>query len=106
MSILSREEMRRARVEQFETPNGPVPVRFASPEDTLLHKLIWYQLGRQVSDPQWRDILGVLTIQGASLNAAYLDRWSQILDVRELLDRARQEVQDAPSIGLTGLKGG
>jgi hypothetical protein len=36
----SREEMKRARAEQFDAPEGKVSIRFASPEDTLLHKLI------------------------------------------------------------------
>lgn len=41
----SREEMSRARQEQLDGPSGPVNIRFASPEDTLLHKLVWYRLG-------------------------------------------------------------
>ncbi len=41
----SREEMARARTEHAEGPDGGWPVRFASPEDTLLHKLVWYKLG-------------------------------------------------------------
>jgi hypothetical protein len=52
----SREEMARARTEQFDVPEGKVAVRFASPEDTLLHKMIWYKLGNQISDRQWGDI--------------------------------------------------
>lgn len=87
----SREEMSRARAEQFETPPGPVIIRFASPEDTLLHKLIWYKLGNQISDRQWGDILGVLEVQGDLLDQGYLDRWAPVLDVTELLLRARRE---------------
>jgi hypothetical protein len=34
-----------------------VTIRFASPEDTLLHKLVWYKLGNEISDRQWSDIL-------------------------------------------------
>ncbi len=49
----SREEMARARTEQLDVPEGKLAVRFASPEDTLLHKLIWYKLGNQISDRQW-----------------------------------------------------
>lgn len=56
----SREEMRRARVELPSIDARDVSIRFATPEDTLLHKLIWYKLGNEVSDRQWSDILGVL----------------------------------------------
>lgn len=89
----SREEMRRARTEELSLPDGKVNIRFASPEDTLLHKLIWYKLGNQISDRQWSDILGVLKVQGDVLDQAYLDRWAPLLDVYDLLVRARKGPQ-------------
>lgn len=87
----SREEMARSRAEQFDGPEGKVTVRFASPEDTLLHKMVWYKLGNQISDRQWGDILGVLKVQGNALDRQYLDRWAPLLDVMDLLLRARKE---------------
>lgn len=87
----SREEMVRARTEEVDVPAGRVAIRFASPEDTLLHKLIWYKLGNQVSDRQWGDILGVLKVQGEALDHGYLDRWAPLLDVSDLLLRAKRE---------------
>ena len=72
-------------------PGGQVTIRFASPEDTLLHKLIWYKLGDEMSDRQWSDILGVLKIQGTALDQDYLDQWAPLLDVYDLLLRARKE---------------
>jgi hypothetical protein len=72
------------------SPEGKVDVRFASPEDTLLHKLIWYKLGNQVSDRQWGDVLGVLKVQGEALDHEYLDHWAPLLDVSDLLLRARK----------------
>jgi hypothetical protein len=47
-----REEMARARREHLDGPDGAVAIRFASPEDTLLHKLVWYRLGNEISDRQ------------------------------------------------------
>ena len=87
----SREEMARARTEELEVPEGKVAVRFASPEDTLLHKLVWYKLGNEVSDRQWGDVLGLLEVQGEALDQQYLDRWAPTLDVVDLLARARGE---------------
>jgi hypothetical protein len=87
----SREEMARARTEQLEIPEGTVKVHFVSPEDTVLHKLVWYKLGNQISDRQWGDVLGVLKVQGEALDHEYLDRWAPLLDVLDLLLRARKE---------------
>lgn len=85
----SQSEIARARLEPVETQGKSLDLRFATPEDTLLHKLVWYQLGNQTSDRQWGDILGILKIQGAALDLDYLDRWARHLDVDELLRRAR-----------------
>jgi hypothetical protein len=59
-----------------------------TPEDILLQKLRWYRLGREVSDRQWRDILGIVLVQGEALDVAYLRRVAPVLDVVDLLDRA------------------
>ena len=85
----SLEELVRGRDEQFETSAGKVDIRFASPEDTLLHKLVWYKLGNEVSDRQWTDVVAVLKVQGDLLDHEYLDRWAGPLGVADLLARAR-----------------
>jgi len=84
----SCEEMARARPERLDAPGGAVSINFASPEDTLLHKMVWYKLGNQTSERQWRDIVGVVKVQGASLEVAYLERWAPTLGVSDLLLRA------------------
>jgi hypothetical protein len=66
-------------------------VYLASPEDTVLAKLDWYRQGGCVSDRQWRDVLGVLKVQGTALNRAYLRDWAARLDVAELLRRAIED---------------
>ena len=91
----SREEMKRARTEALDLPEGRTLLRFASPEDILLHKLVWYKLGNQISDRQWNDILGILKIQGEHLDQAYLDLWAPLLDVFTLLQRSRSEARGA-----------
>ncbi len=86
----SQTEMSRAKLQPVEAQGKSQALRFATPEDTLLHKLVWYQLGNQSSDRQWGDILGILQIQGDLLDAEYLNRWTRHLDVAELLRRARE----------------
>jgi hypothetical protein len=88
----SEEELSRARRERVGDPGAQVELVFASPEDTLLHKLVWYRMGGGVSERQWRDALGVLRIQGDSLDHGYLDIWASRLDVRDLLEKARDEI--------------
>src|SRR6266850_571426 len=70
---------------------APLNLFLASPEDTVLSKLEWYRKGGCVSDQQWRDILGVLKVQAATIDRAYLWDWAQRLQVNELLTRALGE---------------
>lgn len=81
-------EMNRARVETLDSEGGPLTVRFASPEDTLLHKLVWYRLGNEISERQWGDVRGIVAIQGERLDRGYLATWSGPLGVADLLERA------------------
>lgn len=64
-----------------------------SPEDTVLAKLEWYRMGGEVSERQWRDILGVLKIRAGELELAYLRKWANELKVSDLLERALEEAK-------------
>jgi hypothetical protein len=66
-------------------------VYLASAEDNLLAKLEWYRLGNEVSDRQWRDILGMIKTQGERLDFAYLSQWAVALNVADLLEKALLE---------------
>ncbi|NLD37636.1 MAG: hypothetical protein GX654_12285 [Desulfatiglans sp.] len=74
----------------FETE---ISANFASPEDTILAKLEWYRLGGEVSERQWRDILGILKTCSDALNFDYLKKWAIELRVNDLLDIAIQQVK-------------
>jgi len=63
-------------------------------EDIILQKLRWYRMGDEVSDRQWRDVLGVLVVQGEDMDEMYLRRAAQSLGVSDLLDRALGEARD------------
>ena len=64
---------------------------FATPEDIVLHKLLWYKAGEGVSDRQWNDVLGVLKVQGDQLDMVYLKEWAEKLNVFNLLMKAIHE---------------
>ena len=66
-------------------PNSDLAIKVSTPEDILLAKLRWFQLGGQVSDRQWRDIEGIVRVQGSRLDQGYLEKWSRALGVEELL---------------------
>ena len=87
----AQEEMKRAQTEELDTPEGKRAIQFSSPEDTVLHKLIWYRKGNEISERQWNDVLGVLKVRGNQLDQAYLDRWAGKLGVVDLLARARAD---------------
>ena len=83
-----REQMAGARTEAVPSGGGSIDVRFASPEDTVLHKLIWYHMGGETSERQWSDVLGILQVQGDDLDEEYLRKWAAHLEVADLLARA------------------
>ncbi len=63
---------------------------FSTAEDIILAKLEWFRKGGETSERQWRDILGVLDVQGERLDFEYLHRWAGSRDIEDLLNRAIQ----------------
>jgi hypothetical protein len=64
-----------------------------TPEDTVLRKLWWFRQGGERSDRQWRDVVQVLKISGAAMDAAYLERWAKELGVDDLLLRVQGQAK-------------
>jgi hypothetical protein len=83
-------QMRR-RVLQATSLDGQTKLYVASAEDTVLAKLQWYRQGGRVSDRQWNDVLGVLKVQGATLDRTYLAEWARELGLTDLLRRAIED---------------
>lgn len=85
----ARENM--ARRIALEIPGLGRSLYLASPEDIVLHKLLWYADAGGVSDRQWYDLQGVLRLQGRKLDLDYLQGWADRLGVADLLGRAFRE---------------
>jgi hypothetical protein len=60
----------------------------ASPEDVILNKLDWFEKGQRVSERQWNDVLGVMKVQGKSLDLLYLTTWAKTMGLLELLKKS------------------
>lgn len=73
-------------------PIGPDPsapsIPVAGAEDLIIQKLYWFQLGGEVSDRQWQDVLGMLRAQAGLLDMDYVRHWCGQRGVAPLLERA------------------
>jgi hypothetical protein len=86
----------RAQEKAFDEVSGAKasPARLfllASPEDVILRKLQWFQMGGGISERQWNDVLGVLKVQSAVLDYEYMRNWASQLGLSDLLERAIKE---------------
>jgi hypothetical protein len=68
-------------------------VYLTTAEDLILQKLLWYREGGEVSDAQWRDVIGIFKVSGASLDRVYLRAWSARLGLTDLLHRVSSDAK-------------
>lgn len=88
------DEIELARSQQTEISADPPRMAYIkTAEDTVLRKLQWYRRGGEVSERQWRDVLGVLAASRGALDRDYLRRWAADLGVGDLLERAVGQVE-------------
>ncbi|MEX2273374.1 MAG: hypothetical protein WD690_18030 [Vicinamibacterales bacterium] len=78
------DEQQLARRQAIDVGGGRI-LYVHPPEDILLQKLRWYREGGELSDRQWRDILGIVRTQGPRLDRQYLERHAPALAVADLL---------------------
>ena len=89
-TAFARENMRRRMA--LHVPDVGRILYFTSPEDIVLHKILWYAMSDGVSDRQWYDLQGVLRLQAERLDLAYMCWWAVQLGLLALLQRALAEV--------------
>lgn len=83
--------LERKRLDTIEEGDAGGKFYFSAPEDIILNKLHWYEIGNRVSERQWLDIIGVIKIQGELLDLNYLEQWAKQLQLWELLEKAYQD---------------
>ncbi len=86
--IFDKKSFERRKRDTISDEPGSIQVYLCSAEDTILSKLDWYKMGGSVSDRQWKDIIGIIKVQGRLLDSEYLLKWSEELGVTELLKKA------------------
>ncbi|GIV17339.1 MAG: hypothetical protein KatS3mg022_2774 [Armatimonadota bacterium] len=87
---LDKAVLARARRQVLHT-EPEVSASLISPEDAIVAKLLWYRQGREVSDRQWRDVVGMLRVLGNSMDRTYLKQFAQQMGVSDLLQKAEAE---------------
>ncbi|MSP12686.1 MAG: hypothetical protein EXR62_06975 [Chloroflexi bacterium] len=86
------DESAQARARIIWTDDPPTQqIRIASPEDIIVQKLVWFQMGGEVSERQWLDVQAVLKVQGSELDQVYLRQWAARLGIGDLRVQALKE---------------
>ncbi len=83
--------LKRRQARMIGVGDESLSIWLASPEDVILHKLVSYRKGGEISVRQWRDIVGVMKQQHSRLDKTYLREWSERLKVQDLWGRIRRE---------------
>jgi len=79
------------RAEKSVSEDAALKLYFPTPEDIILIKLDWYGCAGEALTQQWKDVLGVLKVQGARLDLNYLELWAKELRIMDLLQKALEE---------------
>jgi hypothetical protein len=69
---------------------GGHQANFASPEDVIIKKMEYYQLGG--SEKHLRDIAGIFKISGDSVDREYISRWADELGLNEIWEALKNRL--------------
>jgi hypothetical protein len=89
-SLLDRRQLE-GRVRVLVSEDPPCELWIGSVEDQVLRKLSWYRAGGEVSDRQWRDVIGILSVQKDRLEFDILRSVASDLGLADLMERALSE---------------
>ncbi len=84
------------RIQRISSP-GEYDAWFGSPEDVLLSKLVYFQLGGGVSEKHLRDIAGMMKVLRENLDREYILEWAAKLGVAEEWALVRKRVGEVSS---------
>jgi len=91
--LLDRRQLERRRRVAL-AKGGDETIWIGSPEDQVLRKLAWYRAAGEVSDRQWRDVVGILAVQREHIDRTDLEQAAAELHLADLLARALQDAGD------------
>jgi hypothetical protein len=86
--------IQQTRARRISDPDG-LSAWFAAPEDVILNKLIFFQLGG--IEKHLRDIAGIIKVKQNELDYAYIESWSQKLNVASEWSLVKQRVAESHS---------
>jgi hypothetical protein len=87
-NLFDKSQFNRRKLEKLDEKSDD-KIYITSPEDIILIKLDWFRKGGEVSDRQYRDVLGVIKVQseGKRLDWEYLKYWAEKIGIIDLLER-------------------
>lgn len=67
---------------------GIGPLYFYAAEDLIIRKLLWYRIGDEASERQWRDVVSLLRLNEGRVDLDRLERLARETRLADLLRRA------------------
>ena len=96
----SNEAFDRRKKTSFVINDKPLALFMPSVEDMILQKLIWFQLTGGASERQWNDVKSMIKVRANEIDYRYLFKWSDWLQITEILDQAVAEYESEMELTL------